>query len=248
MNSRRRRGVILLLVSLLCATAAFAGVLALIRDVESKVGPETTAYELKQDVPAYGALREEQLTKVSVPKRWVPSTAVTDPGELRGKIAINPLRKGSLLQSDMMAEQPELKPGQQEIAIMIDAETGVAGKINPGSRVNIFATFEGDSQSGSGKRGGGAGLPNTSKVIVSNAEVIDVGRLTPLKDGGDEDERARQNERDGVPITFALSTADAQRVAYAESFAENVRLALVAPGDDTEIPEEDRTYTLPGDE
>lgn len=245
MNSRRRRGVILLIVSLLCALAAFAGVLALIRDVESQVGPETTAYKLKQDVPAHRALHEEQFTKVSMPERWVPSSAVTDLDELRGKIAVNPLHRGSLLQTDMLAERPALRPGQQEIAIMIDAETGVAGKINAGSRVNIFATFEGEEQAGGRKN---AGTPNTSQVIVSNAQVIDVGRLTPLKERAEQDERARQSERDGVPITFALSTDDAQRVAYAESFAEHVRLALVAPGDDTEIPAEDRTYTLSGDE
>ena len=65
MNSRQRRGVILLIVSVLCALAAFAGVLALIRDVESKVGPEKTAYELKDDVPAYRSLSGDQFDKVS---------------------------------------------------------------------------------------------------------------------------------------------------------------------------------------
>ncbi|NLU72191.1 Flp pilus assembly protein CpaB [Streptomyces sp. HNM0575] len=243
MNSRQRRGVILLVVSVLCALAAFGGVLALIRDVESKVGPEKTAYKLKADVPAYKSLDEGQFEKVSVPKRWLPDTAVTDLGELRDKVAASKLRKGSLLQSDMVSDRPELKAGQQEIAIMIDAETGVAGKIDPGSKVNIYATFEGEQQSaGKGK------APNQSKVIVSDAEVIDVGKLTPFKDSADEDQRTRQLERDGVPITFALSTADAQRVAYAESFAEHVRLALVAPGDGNDIPQSDRTYTLTGDE
>ena len=51
MNSRQRRGVVLLVVSVLCALAAFGGVLAFIRDVESKVGSEETAYKLKEDVP-----------------------------------------------------------------------------------------------------------------------------------------------------------------------------------------------------
>lgn len=245
MNSRQRRGVILLVISLLCAIGAFAGVLAVIRNVESKVGDETTAWELKEDVPAYRSLDESQFTKVSMPKRWLPETAVTDLSDVRRKIAINPLKKGSLLQSDMMAKRPELGPGEQEIAIMIDAETGVAGKINPGSRVNIYATFEGEQRPGA--KGGGGKAPSESRVIVSQAKVIDVGKLTPLKNDDDRDERTRQRERDGVPITFALSTVDAQRVAYAESFAEHVRLALVAPGDDAEVPEGDRTYTLTGD-
>ena len=247
MNARQRRGVVLLLVSALCALAAAAGVYALIRNVESKVGPERTAYELKQDVPANKALSAGQFTKVSMPERWLPDSAVTELADVRGKVAAARLHKGSLLQSDMLAGRPALKHGQQEIAIMIDAETGVAGKIRPGDRVNIFATFEGDRRSG-----GKGGSPDQSKVIVSDAKVLDVGKLTPFEQGGsapaDQDRRASQHGRegDGVPITFALSTLDAQRVAYAESFAEHVRLALVAPGDDG-VAGEDRTYTLPGD-
>jgi pilus assembly protein CpaB len=252
MNARQRRGVVLLLVSVLCALAAAAGVYALIRDVQSKVGPERTAYELKKDVPANAALSADQFTKVSVPKRWLPGSAVTELADVRGKVAAGRLHEGSLMQSDMMARRPALEPGQQEIAIMIDAETGVAGKIRPGDRVNIFATFEGDRGSG-----GKGGTPDQSKVIVSDAEVIDVGRLTPFGEGsgdsGDRDGSTAQRGSgrgaggDGVPITFALSTLDAQRVAYAESFAEHVRLALVAPGDDG-VSGDDRTYTLPGDE
>jgi pilus assembly protein CpaB len=249
MNSRQRRGVLLLALSLLCALAAFAGVLAVVRNVESKVGDETTAYKLKEDVPAYRRLKAEQFTEVSMPRRWLPKTAVTDLGDIHRKIAVNPLKKGSLLQSDMMAKRPALAEGEQEIAIMIDAETGVAGKINPGNRVNIYATFEGEQRPDAKGRGSddSTRAPSESRVIVSRAKVIDVGKLTPLQDDGDRDERTRQRERDGVPITFALSTEDAQRVAYAESFAEHVRLALVAPGDDSEVPEEDRIYTLPSD-
>lgn len=117
---------------------------------------------------------------------------------------------------------------------MIDAATGVAGKINPGSSVNIYATFEGDNK----------GSPKKSTVIVSGARVLDVGKITALEPG--RNERSRK-ATDAVPITFALNTLDAQRVAYAESFAEHVRLALVADGSDTTISPRDREYTLDGD-
>ncbi|MFF3270066.1 Flp pilus assembly protein CpaB [Streptomyces chrestomyceticus] len=239
MNSRQRRGVILLLLSVLCALGAFVGVLSVIRDVESKVGPERTAYRLKADVAAYQALDPGQFEKVEIPERWLPSTAVTDLTRVRGKIAVTPLHKGSLLQDDMAVDRPALKPGQQEIAIMIDAATGVAGKINPGARVNIYATFE-------GKRSQDRPV---SKVIVANAQVIDRGKLTPLesKDPGDTRSSSTRRATDAVPITFALRTQDAQRVAYAESFATHVRLALVAPGTEADIPPAERTYTLDGD-
>ncbi|MET7899976.1 Flp pilus assembly protein CpaB [Streptomyces sp. NPDC005355] len=233
MNSRQRRGVILLLLSVLCAVGAFAGVLSVIDDVESKVGPETTAYKLTSDVEPYRTLEAGDFREVSMPKRYVPSTAVTDLASLRGKIAVTTLRKGSLLQEDMIVERPALKAGQQEIAIMIDASTGVAGKITPGAKVNIYATFEGKAQ----------GDEPVSKLIVAGAEVLDLGRITALKPDQDDSQRIDK----AVPITFALDTRNAQRVAYAESFASHVRLALVGPGGDGSIAPGDRTYTLDGD-
>ncbi|MGR8008583.1 Flp pilus assembly protein CpaB [Streptomyces hypolithicus] len=234
MNSRQRRGIVLLLLSVLCAFGAFAGVLSVIRDVNSKVGPEVAAYRLKDDVAPYKQLDAGQFEKISMPKRWLSVNAVTDLSEVRGKIAVTQLRKGSLLQSDMIVAKPELGAGEQEIAIMIDAATGVAGKINPGSRVNIYATFEAADKS----------KPNKSTVIVAGARVIDVGKITALEPGGNE---RRRDATEAVPITFALNTLDAQRVAYAESFAEHVRLALVAEGSDTRITPGDREYTLDGD-
>lgn len=50
-----------------------------------------------------------------------------------------------------------------------------------------------------------------------------------------------------MPITFALKTKDAQRVAYAESFAQHVRLALLADGSPTTLRPGESTYTLEGD-
>ncbi|MFB8035358.1 Flp pilus assembly protein CpaB [Streptomyces sp. NBC_00376] len=234
MNSRQRRGVILLLLSVLCAFGAFAGVLSVISDVNSKVGPEVSAYQLKSDVAPYTALSSGQFEKISMPKRWLSSNAVTDLSEVNGKIAVTQLRKGSLLQSDMMQRRPELQPGEQEIAIMIDAATGVAGKITPGATVNIYATFEGEND----------GAPSQSKVIVSNAKVLDVGKLTALEPSND----GKSNMgTEAVPITFALNTLDTQRIAYAESFAAHVRLALLASGSDSTIRPGDRTYTLDKD-
>ncbi|KOG32945.1 Flp pilus assembly protein CpaB [Streptomyces resistomycificus] len=234
MNSRQRRGVILLLLSVLCALGAFAGVLSVINDVKSKVGPEVAAYRVKSDVAPYTSLGAAQFEKIEMPERWLSDNAVTDLKDIRGKIAVTTLRQGSLLQSDMIVDQPALRPGQQEVAIMIDAATGVAGKITPGATVNVYATFEGQRE----------GDPAQSKIIVTNARVLDVGKLTALRP--DEDDNTRQ-DTEAVPITFALSTVDAQRVTYAESFAEEVRLALVAPGTDTTVPEQDRTYELAKD-
>jgi pilus assembly protein CpaB len=234
MNSRQRRGVILLILSVICAIGAFAGVLSLIGDVKSEVGPEVTAYQVKADIKPYTALNTGQFEKIRMPKRWLSANAVTDLAQIQGKIAVTTLRGGSLLQSDMIVNQPALQPGQQEVAIMIDAATGVAGKITPGSTVNVYATFAGKRE----------GDPDQSKIIVTNARVLDVGSHLVIDPNADN---KNQQPIQTVPITFALSTVDAQRITYAESFAQRVRLALVAPGTDTSVPAKDRTYELAND-
>ncbi|MEU1405028.1 Flp pilus assembly protein CpaB [Streptomyces sp. NPDC005728] len=233
MNSRQRRGVIILILSVLCALGAFAGVLSVVDDVQSKVGPEVSAYRVRYNVKPYTALSTGQFEKIKMPERWLSGNAVTDLRQIQGKIAVTTLRVGSLLQTDMIVDQPALQPGQQEVAIMIDAATGVAGKITPGSRVNVYATFEGKKD----------GDPDQSKIIVTNARVLDVGQITAL----DPDRDKSQQPTEAVPITFALSTLDAQRITYAESFAQRVRLALVAPGSETSVPDKDRTYELATD-
>lgn len=115
---------------------------------------------------------------------------------------------------------------------MIDASTGVAGKITPGAKVNILGTFKGKKPTD----------PDVAVVMVANARVINVGSTTPLDKDSD-----KKGPAEAVPITFALSTKDTERVAYAESFAEHVRLALVAPGTDSTPSPSDHFYTLEGD-
>ncbi|MFJ5640196.1 Flp pilus assembly protein CpaB [Streptomyces sp. NPDC093223] len=233
MNSRQRRGVILLILSVICALGAFAGVLSVIDNAKSEVGPKVTAYKVRSDVKPYTTLSADQFQKVEMPERWLSANAVTSLGAIQGKIAVTTLKKGSLLQSDMIVDQPALKAGEQEVAIMIDAATGVAGKITPGSLVNVYATFQGKLQSD----------PDQSKIVVTNARVLDVGAQLSYVDP----DNRNQQPSDAVPITFALSTLDAQRLTYAESFAQRVRLALVAPGTTTTVPDKDRTYELATD-
>ncbi len=235
MNARQRRGLMLLVVSVLLAVGALAGVVAVINDVESKVGPEATAYELSEDVDPYQELTADQVREVSIPERYIPDSAVTDLAQIEDRVAVGPLREGSLLQTDMLADRPELAPGEQEIAVMIDASTGVAGKIYPGALINMYGAFQVTDRTGEEEE-----EYELVQLMINNAEVIEVGDLTEVEDDD-------SNTTEAVPITFALNNEDAQRVTFAEAFAEEVRLALVAPGDEQEIPEEERTYTIVGD-
>lgn len=224
MNPRQRRGVFFLVVTSILAVAVFVGVLSYVRTVSSQVGPMVTVLQLNRSVDALEPVDESMLDRVTVPERWVPSTAVRDVADVGDLVAATAYEKGSMLQGGMLVERPGVQPGFREVAIIVDAETGVAGKVEPGDHVDIIATM------------GGGDVKPVSRVWVSNVLVLEVGLPRTLEDPDD------LSTTSGLPVTFALSTQDALTLAYVESFSVKLRLALRGAGDEAMLPAEQRVY------
>jgi pilus assembly protein CpaB len=208
------------------AAAGLLGVFALVAnyvsDVDTKVGPSVSVLELTKDAKKNEAITDDMLVEKQIPRRWAPKAALTDRTLLVGYVAVSDLARNSILQEGMLAAPPDLNEGEREVAILVDASTGVAGKIEPGRRVDVIAAFQGDQN---GRR------PNRSIVVVAGARVIAVGQPRVKSGGGVQD--GQQDPTQVVPVTFALSKRQELRVSYAQSFAQDVRLALVRPGDAT---------------
>jgi pilus assembly protein CpaB len=172
---------------------------------------------------------------VVMPERWVPKTALRDRTKLVGSVASTDLIPGSLLQDGMLIDPPALEPGQREIAILVDAETGVAGKIGPGRFVDIIATFPGDTQ---------RDIPPRSKVVVGGARIVEVGQAE-IKSAKGQVQQADEDPKQVVPVTFALTPSQNLRVTEAESNATEVRLALVRQGESSRLKKNERSYVRP---
>lgn len=213
-----------MVVAVVGAAAVFAMVADYVADVRSQVEPMAPAMVLAEDLPAHQPLDPGMVRTVERPERWVPEHAVATPAELTGLTSSSPLPAGTLLQDGMLEPPPEIADGQREIAILVDAETGVGGKVRPGSQVDVVAAFQ----------EGQEGCPEAT-YVVEDAQIVEVGSETVAEGQG-----FAQGEV--VPITFALSTVESLRVAYIESFASSVRLALRSPLDDEPLPPEERTY------
>ncbi|HEX9548788.1 MAG TPA: Flp pilus assembly protein CpaB [Acidimicrobiales bacterium] len=235
MNPRQRRGLLLLMLAGVLAIGVFAAVVTYVSNVHSEVGGLVPVLRLRDNLPPYAALTSQAIQPVSIPSKWAPATAVHSMDAVQGYVAATALKKGSYLQADMLMPPPELQPGQREVAILVDAETGVAGKITRGSIVDIYATF-GKTQGQSGAQG-----MDRSTIVVANARILDVGNAESIS-GSNNSGSFTENKR--VPVTFALSTRDALALVYTESFATKFRLALLAPGDNSTVAPGDRTFTL----
>jgi pilus assembly protein CpaB len=234
MNPRQRRGLLLLVLSGLGLLAVFVLVATYVADVRTEVDPKITLLSLKKPLKAFESVPDDAVAEVTMPKRWAPKTALRNRAQLVGLVAGSDLPADSLLQKGMLIAPPELSPGQREVAILVDAETGVAGKIGPGSVVDIVGTFQGDPD---------RGIKPKSTVVVPAARIIDVGQAQ-LK-GGRGVQQAEADPKEVVPVTFALSPKQQLEVTEAESFADEVRLALRRPGDLAPLTKSERTYSRP---
>jgi pilus assembly protein CpaB len=219
-NPRQRRAVLLLALAAAGLLGVFALVANYVSDVNTQVGPKVTVLELTRTAPKNLAITDDMVTERQIPRRYAPSARLTDRTQLVGVVAASDLARNSILQEGMLVSPPDIGQGQREVAILVDASTGVAGKIEPGRQVDVIAAYPADQQ---GKR------PNRSVVVVSGAKVIAVGQ--PRLKGGNGVQDNQQDPTQVVPVTFALTKDQELRVSYAQSFAQDVRLALLPPGD-----------------
>lgn len=228
MNPRQRRGVLLLLMTVLAAVLTFGGVAAYVSSVASQVGPMIEVLRLTTDVDAMHRIEAADVETVEVPERWAPANAVTSFGQIEGLVSAGAYPDGSVLQSGMLTEAPGLQPGYREVAIMVDAETGVAGRIRAGDYVDILVTITNEETG-----------EQRAEVVVQNALIINVGVVTTVEEA---DASGAFSESGQIPVTFALSTDDSLVLAYAESYAVKLRLALRGAGDDARLTDDQTVY------
>jgi pilus assembly protein CpaB len=226
MNPRQRRAVLLLALAVAGLLGVFVLVANYVSDVETQVGDKIVVLELTKPAKANEAISDDMVTEKTVPKRWAPAAALHDRTRLVGVVAAADIERHSVLQEGMLVTPPEIQQNQREVAILVDAATGVAGKIEPGRAVDVIASYAaepGDEQTGAKSKAA------RSIVIVPGAKVIAVG--TPRQKPANTSQDAQEDPQTVVPVTFALSKKQELRVAHAQVFAADVRLALLRPGD-----------------
>jgi pilus assembly protein CpaB len=230
LNPRQRRGLLLIAIAALGLVGVFVLVASYVADVRDQVEPKVSLLALAKPVRANQALTDDMLTTVEMPARWAPATAMRDPADVVGLVAGTDITERSLLQEGMLVAPPDLAPGEREVAILVDAETGVAGKIGPGKRVDIVATFPATERAAA-----------EARVVVPAARIVEVGQVR-LEGAANLQEQQNANPGQVVPVTFALSPEEVLVVNYAEQNASGVRLSLLRPGEEAELRKDQRVY------
>lgn len=240
MTPRQRRGVLLLIVAGIGAILVFTLVSGYVSDVRKDVEPKTAVVVLTRAVPELQPIPPDAMALKSVPEKWVGRQALRDPSQVGALVPNTALPAGVELQEGMLVEPPQLEQGQQEISILINADTGVAGKLRPGDMVDVLATFQPDDNTRS---------PASARTIIRRARIVTIGLPRAAARPGSNDSAVRQvaaEQQVLVPVTFALRPTLGLRLTYAETFASEIRLSLIRRGDESrKLPSSKREYTLP---
>jgi pilus assembly protein CpaB len=208
MNPRQRQGLLLVMIAAAGLLGVFLLIANYVSNVSKQVGPKEQILVLLRPLPAYQQVTAADLGTIEVPQKWVPANALTAPDEAIGLISTSPLIAGTDLQQSMLTSEPLLAANNLEIAITIDAESGVAGQITQGSLVDIIAVYGSGGKNGKG----------VAKILVPYVRVLGV----PSGGSG--------------PITLSVTPEQSLQISLAAATASKLRLALIAPGSSATPP------------
>jgi Flp pilus assembly protein CpaB len=247
-------------------------------------GVEDEAFDNAEQVPVYlvkeaiprgtdGRAAQAYIAEESIPRKFKPGNAITNPEDIAGLVARNDLVANQVVVSDMFvsASNPEARQSFSErltrirnedmvtATVEVDQVHGVAHLVEPGDYVNIMAL----AVSQMDENGNPTGLPEgvdsgevlfgeSARYIYQKAEVLAVGRSSLPEAGETATAAAAEGEAAAEPvegglITFIVPARAAQLIASIEQ--QRIYLSMVAP-DYRPVPQEpiDPSSPLPAED
>lgn len=125
------------------------------------------------DIPEGGLLERVAVTTAKWPAPTVPAGAYTVPDSVIGRVTRVAVFKGEVFVPGRLAPlgssagiEVKISPGKRAMAIKINDVSGIAGMVQPNSRVDVLVTLR--------KKAGMTTKP-LSKVFMSNMRVLSMG-------------------------------------------------------------------------
>jgi pilus assembly protein CpaB len=263
-----RRTLILIAAVLVGAVAAYAlwTYIGGIEDEANENAERVEIFKIVQDIPkgTFGdeAFAQGFIEEDVIAQEYRPATAITDPSQIDGLVAISDLAANQVVVTNQFVTQQDslstfsqlLKENEVAVTISVDQIRGVASLLVPGDFVNILVTasaveVEGGEAPSGGAAAAGDVFNQPARYLYQKVQILAVGQTRKLEPG----ETAATNP-DGTPadtassglITFVVPAEAAQRIASVDPGA--IYLSLVAPDyQPTAITPLDQDAPLPGE-
>lgn len=215
-----RRYTIVLYTAILVALAATYGVYRYLERAKASAQVATQSVVVTtQDLPEGARLDQSSLAVTQWPATTVPPGAYAVADSVFGRVTRVPVFKGEPIVPGRLAPagtgpglEVKITPGRRAMAVKINDVVGLAGLIQPNSRVDVLVTL----------REEGTQDTQRAKVFMENMRVLSVG--TQVERG-----------EDGKPITATTATlevtpVEAERLAVAFNQG-SIQLVLRGYGD-----------------
>lgn len=224
------RRTVLLIVAALIAAVGTTLVFLYVRGVEARAAQQYDAVEVLTAVEVINpgeSLEEAQaqgkIQMGTVPESQVLTGATTSIAGLAEKVALTTVYPGEQIVSAKFGEAGEqevlgIPKGKMAISINLTDPARVAGFVNPGAEVAIFASSD----------AGAMGSPNpTTRLLLPRVSVIGVGATTVVSTTvTDETGEQTVEELPRTLMTLAVDQKDAEKVIFAARNSE-VSVALL---------------------
>lgn len=149
----------------------------------------------------------------------LPQGAFSDPSLLAGRVLARNVVAGELvLESSLLPQGSEAGLGaligetSRAVSVQVDEFVGVAGFVQPGSKVDVLATI-----------GSGGNTPARSEAVLQNVKVLAVDVRTVGGDGTPQTARV---------VTLEVSPRQAEALVQAEASGK-IKLAMRNPKDES---------------
>ncbi len=184
-----------------------------------------------KDLPEGKSITADMLEEKKIPIGTIPADALTSSAMAGGRVTKYGITVGQIVSQHDLAPvgitqgfESRLKPGKRAITFAVDTNSGVAGFINPESRVDVISMV-------------GGGADTKVAPILSDIEIIAVGQMYHREPGGSQ----------AVPVnsvTVAITPEDVQKLVKGVA-ASKLYLALRSEGDHIPIATVDVTSLYP---
>jgi pilus assembly protein CpaB len=190
--------------------------------VAPKTEPQKYVIVAARDMAIGTLLKREDLKRVNIPERTVPKGAVTEYKDATSRVVLVPLLTNEPVIATKLSAQTTsegiastIDRGYRAVSVQITDVSGVAGLIQPNSRVDVLFTRPGTMDEAS------------TSTILQNVKVLSTGRIPPSNAAAAAaDARAPRSP----VVTLLLEPADAQKLELAKNQGK-ISLSLRNPQD-----------------
>ena len=207
-----------------------------------KFGQSKTVVVAREDIMEFEIVDESKLEVVEKPSDFIEPSAIQNPTDIVGQIALAPIKKGEqILNTKLVFPDKstglsmQISPGKRAATIPISEASGVAKLIKPGDRVDIIAGV--DDGIGLKKERRLRTILQDIPVLATGQSIVDNLPIQVIKGDADNYEiRNLRVDNNYSTITVEVSPGDAQNLFYLISISAPINFSLRNPNDRIKIP------------